>query len=1185
MNYVVKSILGIVVQIALLVGNNGFCQTPFLEVMVTNGESLNFEIVSKTSGEFVATSSGVNVAVIHKSTGRVFNRLSLPFVSALDTCRDFVAVGDKSGVQLLSIKTGAEVARFNFARLINNTKYETEKDYVTALRFSSNCKYIYAVTGAGLAVAIDTQNRTIESESAICNTTNNINRLKERNVSITEFGQTLFLCYGESLYGFDIAKSTRRAFAPAIEISAFDITDSGQTIGYIQTPGQGKYISKTQPQLIIVGVMGVAKFNLQQYTDITGENWNEIYQNTLGFNMPSVNRLLIFGEGSNVRAFIEMRNYSRRKFLVTCYFSISTESSKKCSEMSNLQGKFGSFALLSNGNEVDSNSSNVRKFFAIDQDRPLYFGRINYKNMFAHINQDGNLLVFDPLSNSHGRRVFLSAPDSRRISTIHAVSSQNGILAIIADYDKLFIIDLESMSLKRFNLPERFSTNLNGGNNGSLAIFDGKVYWLTNASTSHIGEILSIDFRSGEFGRVLEFKRDNYQNIEINLGTNGLAAISLHGGGERSSDLTYFYDLKTSRRYCETSNRMWFFDFVAGRIVSSGTKSETTAIVDRGCAQSFLNLGNHAIYIKGAAISFGNSRLYNPKGNQIAIVDTVSGTTLSQIASKKSSKISAVSLSADEKYLFAISDGDSVEVFSLQGLISLGMQYPNSASGQVTVIDEGYFSVTDLSSVDSLSVRWNGKMSSIYVFWDVFHRPDIVQAKLHGDEDYVKRASKELTIEKALRSPPPTISAVSAPKAEVSTPLVRIPYTIKSEGGGVGEVLVLHNGKLIKSDGYYKDAPGSTMVALNTIKATSTDEVAKGMRKMLGAGESNASAASTGGSRDSVVVRQAKPKTLNAAGEYSDSVEIDVIPGEDNEITVMARNQDNTILGQGQTVRFKSSLPKADPHLWILPVGIASFQDSGVRKLASPKKDALDFACSYGGKEALKSAGINCDKPGYASSLFKSANIHVIDPLTNEKATRANILAKLDEIAAKAKPTDTFIWFVSSHGTMDANSVYGIVPFDAKCQDPKCDAASGLVSSNDILEKSKSIKAMKQLLILDTCQAGGLDNKMSGLYDARMSGLAKNMGLHLYAAATATESALDGQDASKNSIFTATLLEGLAGASAKNTEGQISIVPLGQYVKTKTPEASRKAYADMTAQTPVIQHFGKDAPLAGVATR
>lgn len=496
---------------------------------------------------------------------------------------------------------------------------------------------------------------------------------------------------------------------------------------------------------------------------------------------------------------------------------------------------------------------------------------------------------------------------------------------------------------------------------------------------------------------------------------------------------------------------------------------------------------------------------------------------------------------------------------------------------------EGYFASEDIKSVSALGIEVDGELRSIVSFWDVFNRPDIVLARFQGES--IAGLIGKLTLQQALKSPPPSIGTLSAPKTELTAERIRIPYTIRNEGGGVGEVLVLHNGKLIKSDGYYKDAPGSTMVALNTTKANSTDEVAKGMRKLLGSGETNASAASTGGSRDSVVVRQSKPKTLNAAGEFSDSVDIDVIPGEDNEITVMARNQDNTILGQGQTVRFKSSLPKADPHLWILPVGIASFQDSGVGKLASPKKDALDFACSYGGKEALKSAGINCDKPGYASGLFKSANIHVVDPLINEKATRANILAKLDEIAAKAKPTDTFVWFVSSHGTMDANSVYGIVPFDAKCQDPECKAASGLVSSNDILEKSKSIKAMKQLLILDTCNAGGLDNKMSGLYDARMSGLAKNMGLHLYAAATATEFALDGQDSSKNSIFTATLLDGLAGASAKNTEGQISIIPLGQYVKINTAQTSRKVYPKDTPQTPVIQHFGKDAPLAGMATR
>jgi len=85
---------------------------------------------------------------------------------------------------------------------------------------------------------------------------------------------------------------------------------------------------------------------------------------------------------------------------------------------------------------------------------------------------------------------------------------------------------------------------------------------------------------------------------------------------------------------------------------------------------------------------------------------------------------------------------------------------------------------------------------------------------------------------------------------------------------------------------------------------------------------------------------------------------------------------------------------------------------------------------------------------------------------------------------------------------MDDNSVYGIVPIDANCKGTDC---GDLVSSNDILGRCKVIKAMKQLLVLDTCQAGGRDNKMSGLYDARKAGQAKKMGLHLWAAATVTE--------------------------------------------------------------------------------
>lgn len=510
--------------------------------------------------------------------------------------------------------------------------------------------------------------------------------------------------------------------------------------------------------------------------------------------------------------------------------------------------------------------------------------------------------------------------------------------------------------------------------------------------------------------------------------------------------------------------------------------------------------------------------------------------------------------------------------------LSLMATVHSVGNGLVVMTPEGYFSGFG-SYLDFLNVvQSSGARDAVFPmtqFFDIFHRPDIVRAKLLGDDDYVRKASQEMTLEKALRSPPPVVS-IQAPSAVVTTERVRLSYTLRSSGGGVGEILVFHNGKLVKSDGHYRDVPGSTLVAINTTKASSADAVRKGQAKLLGAGESTSGTASGG----TVVVRQAQAKPLNSAGEYTNSIEIDVLPGEVNEVTVLGRNSENTLLGLGQTVRFTSTLAKSEPHLWLLPVGIAKFADAGVRPLASPRKDALDFACFYGGREALKNVGIVCNQIGYATTVFKPSQVHMLEPLFNERATRANILAKLDEIAQKSRPGDTFVWFVSSHGTVDANSVYGIVPFDAKCQDTRCSGATGLISSNDILERSKAIRAMKQLVILDTCHAGGLDNKMSGLYDARMSGLAKNMGLHLYAAATATEVALDGVDASRNSLFTASLLEGLSGqAIDRNGDGAISVMELGSFAKRRTPETSRSTYPDLVPANPVIQHFGRDALL------
>jgi uncharacterized caspase-like protein len=208
-------------------------------------------------------------------------------------------------------------------------------------------------------------------------------------------------------------------------------------------------------------------------------------------------------------------------------------------------------------------------------------------------------------------------------------------------------------------------------------------------------------------------------------------------------------------------------------------------------------------------------------------------------------------------------------------------------------------------------------------------------------------------------------------------------------------------------------------------------------------------------------------------------------------------------------------------------------------------------------------------------------------PLLNGFATRERILAKLDEVAANASPEDTFIWFVSSHGTTTADGLFGVVPSDINV------SKSNLISSNDILEKSKNIMTMTQLLIFDTCHSGALDTKLAGLYDARMSVLAKNMGIHLFASSQATETSSD-SDGNGNGLFTGQLLAALSDRTAdENGDGSLSITELGKYAKRHTAVRSvtsgtrRSAIAvgtdgkpiPPTPQTPLIMHFGEDRQL------
>lgn len=281
--------------------------------------------------------------------------------------------------------------------------------------------------------------------------------------------------------------------------------------------------------------------------------------------------------------------------------------------------------------------------------------------------------------------------------------------------------------------------------------------------------------------------------------------------------------------------------------------------------------------------------------------------------------------------------------------------------------------------------------------------------------------------------------------------------------------------------------------------------------------------------------------------------------------------------------KVRNTLPAEPQSLWIVATGVDQF-DSGQHvfgPLSNAAKDARDFAAALS-EEAV--------------GLFGAVRIRPMDAprrlITDAAATREAILARLDEVAAEAKPQDTVVWFFASHRTLDSGGRFAVVPHDIRCSDSNCSAFDHLVNSEDLFGRIQRVAAQRQLLILDTCHAGAIDNTVSDLYDARLSVLARSTGLHVFAAAQATELASDGE-ASGNGLFTGQILAGLRDRSAdENADGLLSSAELGRYARSRlvnsTPNAADRSAIRIFAgaqsntgakgrrQTPALLLVGRD---------
>ena len=590
----------------------------------------------------------------------------------------------------------------------------------------------------------------------------------------------------------------------------------------------------------------------------------------------------------------------------------------------------------------------------------------------------------------------------------------------------------------------------------------------------------------------------------------------------------------------------------------AGTSGGNLVIFDVASGKDIRTLNGHSGLVR--SVVFSNDGAYAFSGshdNSARLWEVSTGKEVCQLTTENPKQIKAVAMSPDQRLLVTGSmDGTtrvwsrntSREIVKMVKLIKYLPAFYVKArvaakeedfkplfDAWIVLTPDGYYTGSP-NALENITVVKGFPMYKIDQFYDVFYRPDIIIAGLRGEDT---QGLITITMEDALKNPPPEVDISSVPKSTDEESL-RVKYSVSSGGGGIGEVRVFHNGKLIYSDGYYR-----------SIAQKSGDKVALASLNGAAAYQSMRAIAikekAVAGSVASPIISQAK------GDSYKGEIAVEAIPGV-NEISVAAFNKDNTVQSKMETVAFKSTLAPKDPHLYILTVGIDKYKDAGIN-LAFSAKDARDVA----GKLLVQSVGI-----------YKRENIHSLI-LTDDEATKKNIMSRVGELAGKMKPTDGLVIFVAGHGVLYQN-LYYLIAHDYNGNVDE----EAMISSNEIMEMSKKIRSLNQLFIFDTCHAGGVDWIVSGLYDARMSILARQMGLHIFASASSMQEARDGYKG--NGLFTYTLLDGLSNNKKlnKNNDGKITIEELGEYTKLETADISRKTGHE---QVPMIINFGNDYPV------
>jgi uncharacterized caspase-like protein len=280
-------------------------------------------------------------------------------------------------------------------------------------------------------------------------------------------------------------------------------------------------------------------------------------------------------------------------------------------------------------------------------------------------------------------------------------------------------------------------------------------------------------------------------------------------------------------------------------------------------------------------------------------------------------------------------------------------------------------------------------------------------------------------------------------------------------------------------------------------------------------------------------------------------------------------------------VRFRTIPREADKprKRFIVAMGVSIYRDRD-QDLEFAAKDASDLS------RAIQDAF-----PGDSEVLL----------LRNEQVTR-EAPNQIREFLSTATENDEVVVFCAGHGVLDENLNYYYCSHEFDPDDP----SGSCIELDELIGAIDSAKALNRILLLDTCHSGQVGEKDELLLARLNSGLPDGVrvvktgpsevpkedgadpemrrrfieemfslpglhrGLNIIGASAGAQLAFESRDWN-NGVFTASILEGLAGKKADSDgDGRVSITELRAYSGERVAELTKGA------QTPSVVAFEED---------